>query len=124
MIVTTGTMGCWSSDLLHPNYIILLSLFLSLSLSLIIILQGAAFTAIEPEHGINDLCHFGDSGLLFMATEDSKMLTYYIPVRDPYSSSHGYQSQKSTLQVKDLFCFSLLVLPLDGAHFWIILQKS
>ena len=44
-------------------------------------MQGAAFTAIEPEHGINDLCHFGDSGLLLMATEDSKMLSYYIPVK-------------------------------------------
>lgn len=46
----------------------------------IFLLQGTTFTAVEPEHGINNLCHFGDSGLLFMASEDSKMLTYYIPV--------------------------------------------
>ena len=44
-------------------------------------LQGSAFTAIEPENGVNDLCQFADSGLLFLATEDSKMLVYYIPVR-------------------------------------------
>ena len=43
-------------------------------------LQGSAFTAVEPEQDINSLCYLRGTGLIFMATEDTKMLTYYIPV--------------------------------------------
>ena len=40
---------------------------------------GKAYTAIEPGTNLNDLCLLPDSGLLFMANEAPKVLTYYIP---------------------------------------------
>ncbi|KAJ8307863.1 hypothetical protein KUTeg_014586 [Tegillarca granosa] len=40
---------------------------------------GKAFTAIEPGTDLNDLCLIPESGLLFMANEAPKLLTYYIP---------------------------------------------
>lgn len=43
-------------------------------------LQGSAFTAIEPEPDVNALCYFPETGLLLLATNDTKMLAYYIPV--------------------------------------------
>ena len=45
---------------------------------------GKAFTSIEPEDTkINDLCLYPKSGLLFMANEAPRMLTYYIPTLGP-----------------------------------------
>lgn len=45
---------------------------------------GKPFTAIEPEDTkINDLCVYPKSGLLFMANEAPKILTYYIPSLGP-----------------------------------------
>ncbi|CAG2190109.1 unnamed protein product [Mytilus edulis] len=41
--------------------------------------NGKAYTAIEPGTDLNDLCVVPGSGLLFMATEAPKVLTYYIP---------------------------------------------
>ena len=38
------------------------------------------FAAVEPEHDVNDLCYIRGTGLLFMAAEDVKMMSYYIPV--------------------------------------------
>ena len=43
--------------------------------------QGKAYTAIEPGVDLNDLCQVPGSGLLFMANEAPKIMTYYIPVR-------------------------------------------
>lgn len=43
-------------------------------------LQGSAFTAIQPESDINALCYLSGTGLLLLATEDTKMLAYYTPV--------------------------------------------
>ncbi len=40
---------------------------------------GKPFTSIEPESKLNNLCLFPDSGLLFLANEAPKILTYYIP---------------------------------------------
>ena len=42
--------------------------------------QGKALTSIEPGSDLNDLCIFPDSGMLFLANEAPKVLTYYIPV--------------------------------------------
>jgi ribosome biogenesis protein ENP2 len=42
--------------------------------------DGSPFTAIEPDHAINDVCYLPETGMVFMACEDSKMLSYYIPV--------------------------------------------
>ncbi|CAI7990527.1 Nucleolar protein 10 [Geodia barretti] len=41
--------------------------------------DGSPFTAIEPEHAINSVCYLPETGMVFMACEDSKMLSYYIP---------------------------------------------
>lgn len=40
---------------------------------------GKAFTAVEPGTNLNDLCLVPGSGLMFMANEAPKVLTYYIP---------------------------------------------
>jgi ribosome biogenesis protein ENP2 len=42
--------------------------------------DGSPFTAIEPEHAVNDVCYLQETGMVFMACEDSQMLAYYIPV--------------------------------------------
>ena len=44
-------------------------------------LQGKPYTSIEGETELNNLCLIPDSGMLFMATEAPKILSYYIPVR-------------------------------------------
>ncbi|XP_070556214.1 nucleolar protein 10-like [Ptychodera flava] len=44
---------------------------------------GKAYTSIEPDVNINDLCMVPDTGLLFMATESPKMQTYFIPSLGP-----------------------------------------
>jgi len=40
---------------------------------------GALFTNIEPKSSINDFELVGDSGMIFIAGEDSRIGTYYIP---------------------------------------------
>ncbi|ESO09911.1 hypothetical protein HELRODRAFT_72901 [Helobdella robusta] len=40
---------------------------------------GKPFTSIEPESSLNDLCVVPNSGLMFMANEAPKILTYYLP---------------------------------------------
>ncbi len=40
---------------------------------------GKPFTSIEPESKLNHLCMFPESGLLFIANEAPKILTYYLP---------------------------------------------
>jgi len=44
---------------------------------------GKHLTAIEPGAKLNQLCTYPDSGLLFMANEDTKILTYFIPSLGP-----------------------------------------
>jgi len=45
---------------------------------------GKAFTSIEPtETKINDLCVVRDTGMLFLANETPKILTYYVPALGP-----------------------------------------
>ncbi|EMP42003.1 Nucleolar protein 10 [Chelonia mydas] len=44
---------------------------------------GKIFTSMEPEHDINDVCLYPNSGMLLTANEDPKMNIYYIPRSDP-----------------------------------------
>ncbi|NXX92767.1 NOL10 protein, partial [Centropus bengalensis] len=44
---------------------------------------GKIFTSMEPEHDINDVCLYPNSGMLMTANEDPKMNIYYIPVLGP-----------------------------------------
>ncbi|KAJ6654063.1 hypothetical protein lerEdw1_007489 [Lerista edwardsae] len=44
---------------------------------------GKIFTSMEPEHDINDVCLYPNSGMLFTANEAPKMNIYYIPVLGP-----------------------------------------
>ena len=46
----------------------------------VFLFQGKPYTSIEPGTELNDVCIVPDTGLLFMANEAPKMLTYYIPV--------------------------------------------
>ncbi|XP_011363426.1 nucleolar protein 10 isoform X2 [Pteropus vampyrus] len=45
--------------------------------------QGKIFTSLEPEHDINDVCLYPNSGMLLTASETPKMGIYYIPVLGP-----------------------------------------
>ncbi|KAM5263359.1 nucleolar protein 10 isoform 3-T3 [Ctenodactylus gundi] len=45
--------------------------------------QGKIFTSLEPEHDLNDVCLYPDSGMLLTANEAPKMGIYYIPVLGP-----------------------------------------
>ncbi|KAJ7414431.1 Nucleolar protein 10 [Willisornis vidua] len=42
---------------------------------------GKIFTSMEPEHGINDVCLYPNSGMLMTANEAPKMNIYYIPLQ-------------------------------------------
>nr|XP_033795185.1 nucleolar protein 10 isoform X2 [Geotrypetes seraphini] len=44
---------------------------------------GKIFTSIEPEHDLNDVCLYPNSGMLFTANEAPKMSIYYIPALGP-----------------------------------------
>lgn len=44
---------------------------------------GANFCGIEPTADINDVCVMKNSGLLFVAAEQPKMFSYYIPELGP-----------------------------------------
>lgn len=45
--------------------------------------QGEPYVSIEAAADLNDLCLVANSGMMFMANEDKKMLTYYIPNLGP-----------------------------------------
>ncbi|KAK2878364.1 hypothetical protein Q8A67_019155 [Cirrhinus molitorella] len=45
--------------------------------------NGKVFSFIEPHAGINDVCLYPGSGMLFTANEDPKMNTFYIPALGP-----------------------------------------
>uniref|UniRef100_A0A452RC60 Nucleolar protein 10 n=1 Tax=Ursus americanus TaxID=9643 RepID=A0A452RC60_URSAM len=45
--------------------------------------SGKIFTSLEPEHDINDVCLYPNSGMLLTANETPKMGIYYIPVLGP-----------------------------------------
>uniref|UniRef100_A0A2R5LEN2 Putative nucleolar protein 10 n=1 Tax=Ornithodoros turicata TaxID=34597 RepID=A0A2R5LEN2_9ACAR len=45
--------------------------------------SGKAFTSITAPADLNDLCLVGNSGLMFLANEDTKMLSYFIPSLGP-----------------------------------------
>ncbi|NWX81489.1 NOL10 protein, partial [Nothoprocta pentlandii] len=44
---------------------------------------GKIFTSMEPEHDINDVCLYPNSGMLMTANEAPKMNIYYMPVLGP-----------------------------------------
>lgn len=44
---------------------------------------GKVFTSIEPEHDVNDVCLYPNSGMLLTANEAPKMNIYYIPALGP-----------------------------------------
>ncbi|KAK7807067.1 hypothetical protein U0070_011429, partial [Myodes glareolus] len=41
--------------------------------------SGKIFTSLEPEHDLNDVCLYPNSGMLLTANESPKMGIYYIP---------------------------------------------
>ncbi|XP_029451751.1 nucleolar protein 10 [Rhinatrema bivittatum] len=45
--------------------------------------SGKIFTSIEPEHDVNDVCLYPNSGMLLTANEAPKMNIYYIPALGP-----------------------------------------
>ncbi|XP_075531428.1 nucleolar protein 10 lethal (2) 34Fd [Dermacentor variabilis] len=45
--------------------------------------SGKAFSSVTPGVDLNDLCLVGSSGLFFLANEDKKVLSYYIPSLGP-----------------------------------------
>uniref|UniRef100_A0A8C2LRQ4 Nucleolar protein 10 n=1 Tax=Cricetulus griseus TaxID=10029 RepID=A0A8C2LRQ4_CRIGR len=45
--------------------------------------SGKIFTSLEPEHDLNDVCLYPNSGMLLTANEAPKMGIYYIPVLGP-----------------------------------------
>uniref|UniRef100_G1RUE3 Nucleolar protein 10 n=1 Tax=Nomascus leucogenys TaxID=61853 RepID=G1RUE3_NOMLE len=45
--------------------------------------SGKIFTSLEPEHDLNDVCLYPNSGMLLTANETPKMGIYYIPVLGP-----------------------------------------
>jgi len=45
--------------------------------------NGKVYASIEPPADINDVCILGNSGLIFYAAEQSRMLTYFIPSLGP-----------------------------------------
>lgn len=45
--------------------------------------SGKAFTSVTPGVDLNDLCLVGNSGLFFLANEEKKVLSYYIPSLGP-----------------------------------------
>ncbi|XP_023218285.1 nucleolar protein 10-like [Centruroides sculpturatus] len=45
--------------------------------------NGKIFTSIQATTDLNDLCVVPDSGLIFLAHEERKVLTYYIPALGP-----------------------------------------
>ncbi|XP_040055471.1 nucleolar protein 10 [Gasterosteus aculeatus] len=44
---------------------------------------GKAFSSIQPQTNINDVCVYPNSGMLFTANEDPKMNTFYVPALGP-----------------------------------------
>ena len=44
------------------------------------VLQGKPYTSIQPESDLNSMCLVPESGLIFLANEAPKILSYYIPV--------------------------------------------
>ncbi|KAJ8333073.1 hypothetical protein SKAU_G00419690 [Synaphobranchus kaupii] len=44
---------------------------------------GKLFSSIEPPTGVNDVCVYPGSGMLFTANEDPKMNTFYMPALGP-----------------------------------------
>ncbi|XP_076220571.1 nucleolar protein 10 lethal (2) 34Fd [Nomia melanderi] len=45
--------------------------------------SGKLYTSIEAQNDFNDLCVVPNTGMLLMATENTKMQTYYIPTLGP-----------------------------------------
>uniref|UniRef100_A0A915I7K5 NUC153 domain-containing protein n=1 Tax=Romanomermis culicivorax TaxID=13658 RepID=A0A915I7K5_ROMCU len=45
--------------------------------------NGKPYTTVEPGVDLNDLCLMKDTGLFFLANENQKVLTYYIPSIGP-----------------------------------------
>lgn len=48
------------------------------------------YTSIEAESDLNDLCVIPNTGMLFLANENTKMQTYYIPSLGPAPSWSGF----------------------------------
>lgn len=45
--------------------------------------QGKQIAYIESEKTFNDFCTIPETGMFFLAQEDVKMLTYYVPAMGP-----------------------------------------
>lgn len=66
----------------HPNADVVMSMD-SKVLKLWDRTSGKAFTSVTPGVDLNDLCLVGSSGLFFLANEDKRVLSYYIPGLGP-----------------------------------------
>lgn len=66
-----------------------------------LLFQGAPHTSIESEVDYNDLCLVPNSGMLFLATEDVKLQTYFLPV-----SSFSFICPVDFL-IQDYYCTNL-----------------
>ncbi|OAD57878.1 Nucleolar protein 10 [Eufriesea mexicana] len=45
--------------------------------------NGKLYTSIEAQHNFNDMCILPNTGMLLIANENTKILTYYIPTLGP-----------------------------------------
>ena len=45
--------------------------------------SGRPFTAVEPEHEVNDLCSWPGTGLFLLATEAKQLVPYFVPALGP-----------------------------------------
>lgn len=53
-------------------------------------LQGKLYTSIEATSDYNNLCVVPNTGMFFLATESTKMQTYYIPSLGPAPRWAGF----------------------------------
>ncbi|XP_007933320.1 nucleolar protein 10 [Orycteropus afer afer] len=63
--------------------------------------SGKIFTSLEPEHDINDVCLYPNSGMLLTANETPKMGIYYIPFQlynSDLAESSDLKKQNKTVQ--------------------------
>ena len=98
---------CFKKKFFFETIFIKISLiFISLKihyskLMFFLIVKGKPFTSIEPGTGLNNLCLVPNSGMIFMANEASKILVYYIPVREFLEIFFFFQLFKNLFQLVD-----------------------
>uniref|UniRef100_A0A2K6GG04 Nucleolar protein 10 n=1 Tax=Propithecus coquereli TaxID=379532 RepID=A0A2K6GG04_PROCO len=67
--------------------------------------SGKIFTSLEPEHDLNDVCLYPNSGMLLTANETPKMGIYYIPVSNTNKSlTENCEQNPQSLLSGDCVC--------------------